>query len=231
MTLPTAVVSFSGGMDSTTLLWHVRKTHTPIALSFDYGQRHRRELVAAADITGQYGIEHYIIDLHSVGALLTGSALTDSSVPVPEGHYEAEMMKATVVPNRNAIMATIAVGIASSRGADYVALGIHAGDHAVYPDCRPQFVGTLRALTGIALEGFHTPEIVTPFVTWTKANIAEYAFEMGAPLGMSWSCYKGGEVHCARCGTCVERIEAIRATGEPDPTQYGDLEFANGVLA
>jgi len=203
MSKPLAVVSLSGGMDSTTLLAHLLQGNEVLALSFDYGQRHRKELDAARDVSQYYGVEHHVIDLTSVGKLLTGSALTDSSVEVPEGHYEAENMKATVVPNRNAIMASIAIGIASSRKAKFVALGIHAGDHAVYPDCRPEFVEVLRELASVALDGFHAPRIETPFVLWSKTGIAREAGRLGVPIERTWSCYKGGEKHCGRCGTCV----------------------------
>jgi 7-cyano-7-deazaguanine synthase len=226
-----AVVSLSGGMDSSTLLAHIHQTYDVLAVSFNYGQRHARELTAAAEIADHYGVEWHEIDLRSVGALLTGSALTDRSVAVPEGHYAAESMRATVVPNRNAIMANIAIGIASARDARMVALGVHAGDHAVYPDCRPEFVTALRKLAAAALEGFSTPFIETPFITWTKTDIAREADRLGVPLGKTWSCYAGRTHHCGRCGTCVERIEAMRDAGIEDPTQYEDRQFAEGVLA
>lgn len=231
MSKPLAVVSLSGGMDSTTLLAHLLQDNEVLALSFDYGQRHRKELDAAKDVSQYYGVEHHVIDLTSVGKLLTGSALTDSSVEVPEGHYEADNMKATVVPNRNAIMANIAIGIASSRKAKFVALGIHAGDHAVYPDCRPEFVEVLRELASVALDGFHSPRIETPFVLWSKTKIAQRAVQLGVPIERTWSCYKGGEKHCGRCGTCVERIESFRDATLYDPTEYEDKAFAEGVLA
>jgi 7-cyano-7-deazaguanine synthase len=232
MSNPLAVVSLSGGMDSSTLLAHMLDTeYDVIGLSFNYGQRHVKELDAAREIAKYYDIEYHIVDLRSVGRLLTGSALTDDSVEVPEGHYEADTMKATVVPNRNAIMANIAIGVASARGAECVCLGIHAGDHAVYPDCRPEWVATLRHLAAASLDGFHTPRIDTPFVNRTKTDIARIAGELLVPLGKTWSCYKGGEKHCGRCGTCVERIEAIRDAGIDDPTEYEDKSFAEAVLA
>lgn len=226
-----AVVSLSGGLDSSTLLAHMHQTYDVLALSFYYGQRHSFELGSAQAVAAHYGAEHHEIDLGSVGKLLTGSALTDSSVPVPEGHYAEENMRATVVPNRNAIMANIAIGIASARGAKLVALGIHAGDHAVYPDCRPQWVGALRDLAAKGLDGFHTPQIVTPFVTWSKTDIAREANRLGVPVELTYSCYKGDAKHCGRCGTCVERIEAFRDAGVPDPTEYQDTDFAKAVLA
>ena len=128
-------------------------------------------------------------------------------------------------------MANVAIGIASARGAELVALGIHAGDHAVYPDCRPEWVGALRELAAKGLEGFHTPRIVTPFVTWSKADIAREAGKLAVPLGLTYSCYKGLPKHCGRCSTCVERREAMRDAGVADPTQYEDTEFAWEVLA
>lgn len=222
MTKPLAVLCFSGGMDSTTLAArYASEGYGLLLLSFDYGQLHsRRELQAAFRIADRLGAEHHVIDLSSVAPLLPGSALTDPSVDVPDGHYAEESMKSTVVPNRNAIMASIALGIASARGAELIGLGVHAGDHAIYPDCRPEFVDALQGLAAAALKGMHTPQIVTPFVHMTKAEIAAHAATVDAPLDLSWSCYKGGEVHCGTCGTCVERREAFADAGREDPTEY-----------
>lgn len=222
MTKPLAVLSFSGGMDSTTLAARYKtKGYDLLLLSFNYGQRHRRrELDAASQIAGYLGAEHRIVDLSSIAPLLPGSSLTDPAVDVPDGHYAEESMKSTVVPNRNAIMANIAIGAASARGAALVGLGVHAGDHAVYPDCRPEFVEALEALAVTALAGFNTPKIATPFVTWSKTEIASYAQRIGAPVHLSWSCYKGGTKHCGLCGTCVERREAFADALVPDPTEY-----------
>lgn len=218
---PLAALAFSGGMDSTTLAAHYHHHgYALLLLSFDYGQRHVRELEAARMVAAHYGAEHHVINLAAVGALLPGSALTDSTVPVPDGHYAEASMRSTVVPNRNAIMANVAAGIASARGAALVALGIHAGDHAVYPDCRPAFLDALQASITAALEGFPTPIVEAPFVHSTKTDIARLASELDAPLALSWSCYKGGAVHCGRCGTCVERQEAFTEAGFLDPTEY-----------
>lgn len=230
MNRPLAIVSLSGGMDSTTALAVTLRTHDAVALSFDYGQRHVKELDAARAVAAHYSVEHHVIDLTSVGRLLTGSALTDPAVDVPEGHYAADTMKATVVPNRNAIMANIAIGVASARRAERVVLGVHAGDHAVYPDCRPEFVAALQTCADAALEGFPTPRIVTPFIGKTKTQIALFAAALGVPLGLTWSCYAGGDVHCGRCGTCTERYESLRDAGVPDPTAYADSAFAELVL-
>lgn len=216
-----AVILASGGLDSTTLAaWYAYQDYHLVMLSFDYGQRHVREIDAARAVAEWYGAEHHVIDLRTVGLLLTGSALTDSSVPVPDGHYEEESMRATVVPNRNAIMANIAIGVASAQKADVVGLGVHAGDHAVYPDCRPEFITALQTLAATALETFHVPDVVAPFVHLSKGEVALIGSRKGAPLHYSWSCYKGGMKHCGTCGTCVERKEAFVDAGVPDPTEY-----------
>lgn len=218
---PLAVLSFSGGMDSTTLAAHYHDLgYDLLLISFDYGQRHARELRAARDVARHYRAEHHIVDLSSVGALLAGSALTDRTVDVPEGHYAAESMRATVVPNRNAIMANVAAGIASSRAAAVVALGIHAGDHAIYPDCRPAFLTALQQSVTAALDGFPTPTVEAPFVHQTKTDIARRGAALGVPFALTWSCYQGGPLHCGRCGTCVERREAFNDAGLTDPTEY-----------
>ncbi|WP_309030776.1 7-cyano-7-deazaguanine synthase QueC [Streptomyces alfalfae] len=222
-TRPLAVLSFSGGMDSTTLAaYYAAQDYDLLLLSFDYGQRHARELDSARQVAAHFGAEHHVVDLSTVGALMPGSALTDAAVAVPDGHYAEESMRATVVPNRNAIMANIAVGIASARGAKVVALGIHAGDHAVYPDCRPEFLHGLQYSVDRALDGFHTPRIEAPFINESKTWIASRAAELDAPLHLSWSCYKGGELHCGTCGTCTERKEAFEDAGVYDPTDYAE---------
>lgn len=215
-----AVLCFSGGMDSTTLVAHYHGLGYELGLlSFDYSQRHgTAELAAAARVAKYYKADHQVIDLRSVS--LVGSALTDPRVEVPDGHYEEESMKVTVVPNRNAIMANIAIGVASAYKADVVALGVHSGDHAVYPDCRPEFIRALRQSMRHALKGFHIPRLETPFLGLTKAEIAAEAARIGAPLELSWSCYRGEEVHCGTCGTCVERREAFALAGLVDPTEY-----------
>lgn len=222
MSDPVAVLCFSGGMDSTTLAaFYVDQGYRLGLLSFDYGQRHGpREIAAAKDVAEHYEADHVVLDLSGIGDLMTGSALTDPEVDVPDGHYAEDSMKITVVPNRNAIMANIAIGVASSNGAELVALGIHAGDHAVYPDCRPEFVRALRQSSVHALKGFHTPRVETPFIGLSKSGVARIAHQLKAPLHLSWSCYKGGLVHCGTCGTCTERKEAFTDIGMTDPTEY-----------
>jgi 7-cyano-7-deazaguanine synthase len=166
--------------------------------------------------------EFAYIDLTSVGAQLTGSALTDDSVPVPQGHYAAESMKATVVPNRNMIMLSIATGIAVARGASTVSTAVHAGDHAIYPDCRPTFISLMSQTAQIATEGFHAPgfSIEAPFVNMTKAEICQLGADLGVPWENTWSCYEGRALHCGKCGTCVERHEAFMIADVFDPTRY-----------
>lgn len=218
-----AIVLLSGGMDSTALVGHLLALgHTVDALAVDYGQRHRRELEAARDVCDHYRIRYTIADLTAVGRLLTGSALTDPSIPVPHGHYQAESMRSTVVPNRNAIFLSVAVGVAAARGAQFVATAVHAGDHAIYPDCRPEFITAAdqAALTGTA--GYGDVHIIAPFVRSTKTEIAALGKKLDVPFGLTWSCYEGGDAHCGRCGTCTERIEAFAAAWIPDPTVYAD---------
>ncbi|MFH8470798.1 7-cyano-7-deazaguanine synthase QueC [Streptomyces sp. NPDC017991] len=217
------VVVLSGGMDSTTLMAHYTALrHRLLALTVDYGQRHRREIESARRVAEHYNATHHVLDLTGLGALLGGSALTDDSVDVPTGHYAEQSMRATVVPNRNAVLANAAVSVAIAHRAGTVALGMHAGDHFIYPDCRPAFVTALRELVTVANEGFPTPRVETPFMSWTKGQIAEHGTRLGAPLEVSWSCYRGGETHCGTCGTCYERREAFQQARIPDPTHYLD---------
>ncbi len=251
---PAAVVLLSGGLDSTTLLYDVLTKGGPVtALSFDYGQRHHKELDVAqaivADLASDNPITHHVISIGHwneqrangpLADLLSGSALTDKSVDVPEGHYAAETMKATVVPNRNAIMLSLAYGVAVAQNADAVYMAVHAGDHAIYPDCRPEFIDELESALHLGnrwsrLE--YAPDIEAPFIYLTKRDIAQRAFELDVPVGKTWSCYKGGEIHCGRCGTCVERREAIEGAiellglDEPDPTTYEDRNYWKTVKA
>lgn len=217
------VTMLSGGLDSTTLLYHLLAEghEVPLALSFDYGQRHARELEAARVMAEKVGVPWRVIDLTSVTGLLRGSALTDD-VEVPEGHYAEESMRVTVVPNRNAMMLGIAFAAAVGLGADAVAFGPHAGDHAIYPDCREEFVLAFEEMERIANEGYARVALITPFVNLTKTDIAARAVVLGVPIADTWSCYRGGTRHCGRCGTCYERIEAMRDAGAVDLTAYED---------
>jgi 7-cyano-7-deazaguanine synthase len=224
----------SGGLDSVTMLYYmVDLGYKPDVISFNYGQRHRKELdYAQSNAVYKLGLRWDVIDLSGVGAKLAegGSSLLDiAHSEVPEGHYAEENMKQTVVPNRNAIMATIATGVCVARGGMYVALAPHNGDAAIYPDCRPAFWREFEASMKLANEGFLDRKwaLVTPFILMSKADIARRAGQLKVPFGQTWSCYKGGEIHCGRCGTCVERLEAIHEAGAEryDATLYEDTEF------
>lgn len=218
-----AVVIISGGMDSVTLahLLHA-EGHALHCVSFDYGQRHRKELAYAQRCAQRLGAAYDQIDLSALGALLGGSALTDRQIDVPDGHYAAPNMAVTVVPNRNAIMLTIAYGIAVAERAETVAIGIHAGDHFIYPDCRPQFAQAFDAMQRAAVEGLGHPDLHlhTPFIALAKHDIAAIGARVGVDFRETWSCYKGGPLHCGTCGTCVERKEAFHLAGLADPTEY-----------
>lgn len=214
-----AVVLLSGGMDSVTALHWARAEHEVVgAVSFDYGAKHNhREIPLAAWHCAQSGVKHDIIDLEFVNRLFA-SDLLKSGGDVPEGHYADENMKKTVVPFRNGIMLSIACGLAESREAEALVIAAHAGDHAIYPDCRESF---MQSMGSAMREGTYAKiELLRPFVHIDKAGIAKLGASLGVDYGKTWSCYKGGEVHCGKCGTCVERIEAFELAGLDDPTVY-----------
>lgn len=219
-----AVVLCSGGMDSVTLVYHIRDLFGPndmALLSFHYGQKHVRELKAARAVASDLGVSHDIIQLPK----LRGSVLTAEEGAIPEGHYAAANMKQTVVPMRNPIMLTVAANHAAAMGFDTVAAAMHAGDHYVYPDCRPLFASAFRTMLHNALQGLAFVDTYFPFLMWTKARIAKRFGELGLDPSTTWSCYNGEDVHCGRCGTCVERIEAFVEAGVEDTTEYADAEF------
>lgn len=217
-----AIAIISGGMDSVTLAYALKVGGYDLhLLSFDYGQRHAKELDCAKRCAEVLGARWSLIDLSSVAPLLRGSALTDA-IPVPDGHYAAENMRVTVVPNRNAVMLAIAYAAAVSEQADIVATGVHSGDHFIYPDCRPEFAQAFEAMERLATRGHAAPglRLYTPFVAMTKADIVRQGAALGVDFAATWSCYKGGAVHCGTCGTCVERKEAFELAGVNDPTIY-----------
>lgn len=223
-----AVAIVSGGMDSVALAYLLKHEGYDLhLLSFNYGQRHKKELVFARRIARTLSAFHQVVELPDMDRILAGSALTSPDVAVPHGHYAADNMALTVVPNRNAIMLSIAWGAAVARNAQCVVTGVHAGDHAVYPDCRPEFIVQLGRALHTANKGFGNPNLVlrAPFVTWSKDQIVSRCDQYGVDWSQTWSCYEGGEVHCGRCGTCVERKEAFRLAGVIDPTEYGDPIF------
>lgn len=223
------VVTLSGGMDSSTVLY-LEAARTAAggrltAVSVNYGQRHARELQAAGEVLGALDNHRDDLELDSIElncdlTTLGGNALIDSHIAVPHGHYADDSMRATVVPNRNTILASLTVAAAVARNADRVVLGIHAGDHPVYADCRPVFLDRLAALTAVSTPDGVDITVEAPFVHTDKAGIARLGAELGVPFELTWSCYQGGARHCGRCGTCVERREAFDLAGVNDPTEY-----------
>ena len=219
------IVICSGGLDSVSLAHKVAAEHALLGLlSFDYGQRHRKEVTFAAACAERLQVPHQTIDICDIGRSLTGSALTDD-LAVPDGHYAEETMRITVVPNRNAIMLAIAFGVAAARGADAVATAVHGGDHFIYPDCRPGFIDAFQTMQRHALEGYYNIALYAPYVNLPKSAIVTDGALHGTPFAQTWSCYKGGDLHCGRCGTCVERREAFDLAGVADPTAYADADF------
>ncbi len=214
------VAIFSGGMDSSTMVYQLLdQGHEVKAIGFDYGQRHRVELDAARAIAAEAKVPYETIDLSSLAPVIAGqSSQVNPDVEVPDGHYTEESMKATVVPNRNMIMLAIAVAHAISLEFDAVAYGAHAGDHAIYPDCRAEFVDAMKQVIGLC--DWSNIELLTPFVDVPKDEIARIGGALNVPFGMTWSCYKGGDTHCGTCGTCVERREAFALAELEDPTGY-----------
>lgn len=214
-----AIVLLSGGMDSVTVLYHVA-AERPIAaaLSFDYGAKHNaRELPEAAWHAEKLGVRHVVIPLKFMGEHFA-SALLEGGEPIPKGHYEEDSMRQTVVPFRNGIMLAIAAGFAESCSAGALVIAAHAGDHAVYPDCREPF---MTAMADAIKEGtFAKIEVLRPFIALNKAAIAARGAALKVPFEHTWSCYVGGQIHCGECGTCVERREAFLKAHLPDPTVY-----------
>ncbi|QKC92483.1 7-cyano-7-deazaguanine synthase QueC [Mesorhizobium sp. NZP2234] len=220
-----ALVICSGGLDSVSLAHKVATEQKLIGLlSFDYGQRHKKELGFAAICAKRLGVPHQIVDIRDVGRNLSGSALTDN-VDVPDGHYAEDSMRITVVPNRNAIMLAIAFGVAAAQKADAVATAVHGGDHFIYPDCRPAFIDAFQTMQNHALAGYADIRLYAPYVNMSKADIVSEGAKYATPFEATWSCYKGGARHCGRCGTCVERREAFNLAGIADPTDYEDADF------
>jgi 7-cyano-7-deazaguanine synthase len=225
------IVICSGGLDSVSLAHRVAADHDLAALlSFDYGQRHVKEVEHAAACAARLGVPHRVVDIRQIGAALSGSALTDN-VAVPDGHYAEETMKITIVPNRNAIMLAVAFGMAAAEKADAVAAAMHGGDHFIYPDCRPGFMEAFQAMQDAALDGYAQVRLHTPYIDGSKADIVADGARHGVPFAETWSCYKGGEIHCGRCGTCVERREAFHLAGVADPTDYADPDYWQTAIA
>lgn len=219
----TTHVSLSGGMDSTAALAiAVKRADDPVvAYSFDYGQRHARELESARQVAAWYDVPHEIID---VRGLLSGSALLGDG-DVPHGHYAADTMTQTVVLGRNLLFVSALVG--RCQPGDRIVIAVHGGDHHIYPDCRPTFTQPLAE----AIQHAYGVWLSAPFIDTDKAGIAAAGAAAGAPFALSWSCYEGGNRHCGRCGTCVERAEAFHLAGVADPTDYTDPNYWRQAVA
>jgi 7-cyano-7-deazaguanine synthase len=221
------IVILSGGVDSTTVLYlAIASANVVKALGFNYGQKHSKELQCAKKLCKKIGIDYRIADISDVKKLLS-SSLT-SKRRIPKGHYAEENMISTVVPNRNAIMLSIAYGYAVSEKADLLFFGAHTGDHFIYPDCRPRFVEELDKALMIGNEGFGDVHIVAPFIKSSKAEIVAYGLKYKVPYETTWSCYEGNERPCLKCGTCVERTEAFLLNNVKDPL-LTDREWEKAV--
>lgn len=213
-----AVVIYSGGMDSFTILnAALREGFELYALTFDYGQKHKKEIQYATRVCQELSINHRIIDITAINQLLQSSSLT-SDKEIPEGHYEAASMKSTVVPNRNMILLSLAIGYAVDIGANKVYYGAHSGDHAIYPDCRPDFVHAMNRVAKLA--NYEPVDIVTPFLNSSKEEILAAGLKMNLDYGKTWTCYNGREKACGKCGSCIERLEAFALQQATDPLAY-----------
>ncbi len=214
-----SVLIVSGGMDSITMLYEY-KERIALGISFDYGSNHNaREIPFAAMHCERLGIKHIVINLGFMHQYFK-SSLLEGAEAIPEGNYDEENMKSTVVPFRNGIMLSIAAGVAESNGLKYVMMANHGGDHTIYPDCRPEFVSAMSEATR---QGTYPGiEVLAPYTDITKSDIARHGKALGIDYAETWSCYKGGEHHCGKCGTCRERIEALADAGIEDHTVYDE---------
>ena len=228
------VAIISGGIDSTAMLWYLQNNGYNVveALSFDYGQKHSREINSAKQVVEQFNkdfskqIKHYVVDIKSIGELISRGALTGED-KVPHEMYDSENQRVTIVPNRNMILLSIAVGRAVTIEARYVAYAAHASDYSVYPDCRPEFIEALDK--AVYLGNLWTPvNILAPFKYLTKTEVVALGNENHAPFNLTWSCYEGKERPCLSCGTCLERTEAFLENGLKDPALTPE-EWENAV--
>ncbi len=214
------VAIVSGGMDSATLVHHYINQRDEVkALGFDYGQRHRKELEFAERLCNELDVPFDVVDLTSISKFIAGqSSQVNPDVEVPDGHYADMTMKITIVPNRNMIMLAVAIGHAISLEYDAVAYGAHAGDHTIYPDCRESFAAAMEGAAKLC--DWREIKLLRPFVNDSKADVAKMGNGLGVNFSHTWSCYKGRDNHCGKCGTCVERREAFELSGVDDPTLY-----------
>lgn len=212
-----SVIIVSGGMDSITMLYEF-KDCIALGISFDYGSNHNaREIPYAKLHCERLGIRHITINLGFVHRYFR-SSLLEGSDAIPEGNYNEENMKSTVVPFRNGIMLAIVAGIAESNQLRRVMMANHGGDHTIYPDCRPEFVNAMSAATKAGT--FEMVEVWAPYTDISKADIARRGNALSIDYAETWSCYKGGKKHCGKCGTCRERKVALHEAGIADTTEY-----------
>ncbi len=217
-----AIIVLSGGMDSGVLLAdYSRKVEFVAAVFFYYGSKHNdKEMKCAEFLAEKYNVQLKKIELPFINECFNSSLLSSSDEEIPEGHYEEENMKSTVVPFRNGIMLSIAAGIAESVNADLILLGSHSGDHAIYPDCRPEFN---KAFAEAVYHGtYNHVEMQAPYANISKTGIARIGYKIDFPFEHTWTCYKGQNIHCGKCGSCTERKEALGCDGHPDPTTYAE---------
>jgi len=208
------VVILSGGLDSTVMLYKlVGEGKMPITLTFDYGQKHCKEIEMAVRTSKLLGLRNMLLNI-PLGDIFKSSSLLEGGEDIPEGHYTDENQKSTVVPNRNMILLSFAAGMAEDRQMDEVYYGAHSNDRTTYPDCRPGFI---RAVSRCTQEGtYNNVRIIAPFMDWTKADIVREGVRLKVPFENTWSCYKGTDMPCGKCGTCVERREAFEIVGAID---------------
>ncbi len=219
MDMKDSLIIVSGGMDSVTMMYEYADS-IALAVSFDYGSNHNAKEIAFAKMhCERLSIRHLVIPLAFMGQYFK-SSLLEGADAIPEGHYTAENMKSTVVPFRNGIMLSVACGLAESNGLKKVLIANHGGDHTIYPDCRPEFIDSMSKAMTLGTDT--AVEVFAPYTTITKSDIARHGKLLHINYAETWSCYKGGDKHCGKCGTCVERKEALRDAGIEDLTEYDD---------
>jgi 7-cyano-7-deazaguanine synthase len=221
LTREKAVVLLSGGMDSTTLLYQLKRELDVYPITFYYGQRHVREVDAALSTCKKLGLQLKLVD---IGFLkdVAPSALTRPEEDIPKGHYEDISMRKTVVPNRNMVFISIATSYAIGIGADVVAYGAHGGDHAIYPDCRPAFVDAMNKVLDLC--DYKEIYLEVPYLYFSKEDILRKGIELGVDYSLTWTCYEGKKLACGKCGSCIERLEAFRNVGIKDPIEYEEVK-------
>jgi 7-cyano-7-deazaguanine synthase len=213
------IVVFSGGLDSTTLLYHMRSVAADVkALTVNYNQRHVKEIEYAKNMCDSLGVEHRIIDIPGLQGVLGGNALTNTQADIPEGEYQDQTIKITTVPNRNMILLSVAIAWASALKFNSVAFGAHAGEHTNYPDCKDVFSKAMDAAARVC--DWEPITVLSPFVNWNKGDIVKRGIELRVPFERTWSCYNGRDLHCGKCSTCMDRLQAFRQAGISDPAEY-----------